>query len=424
MSTTHDIDNNDALFQFDPFDPPQSLLVPSSPQLPFTLGMSPSRSPLTMSAHVVSLPSDVDNIGPTAVNSKGKARTMPVPIRQSTIARDLFEISSQTLSSPMSYDSSSSVMICSPSTSHFSSDSNSLLRHQYSFLTEDMEQSHSLNSVSESYTGKGKEKAPFPMLPPLTFSNIDFYDEDIPLTPGPYDDGTSPTINDQGFPPSSAISVADIPISSPSPIHLSESGVPLSNAPVSRCQTNVSHQVPPPSVGSHSAAVASATFETPGAPSNLSRQLLETFDKQDNENSVAIDYNFDLQLNPSELGNHLPAWYATTTLDAKNSRDLFKPKGRSRSSPYPISVLDIIPDASTDIFQPLPIVIPNYFDLVLPKELRLHILRALVDLHQDDYQRSILQRRFTMARATSSRGRWVGRDKGIRELFKFSRVCL
>lgn len=401
MSTTHDIDNYDeALFQFDPFDSHQSLL-----------GMSPSSGPPTIPARAASLPSDVDiAFGPTeAVDMKGKGRTMPMPIRQPTIVRDLFELSSQ------SYDSSSSVMICSPSTSNFSSDSNSLLGRHCSFLTDDREQAHSLDSASGSYTGKGKERALFPMLPPLTFSNIDLDYDQVPLTP---DDGASPTIHDHG-------SVTDIPISLPLHVHSSETGASLSKPPVSRCQSlsNLSHQAFAPSTGSPSTAIASSTFE-PGALINRSRQHLEMFEKD----SLAIDHpslTLDLQLITGELDNHLPAWYTTPKpSDTKTPRELFRPKGRSRSSPYPISALDIIPDTSTDIFQPLPIIIHNYFDLVLPKELRLHILRALVDLHEDDHQRSISERRFTVAKATSSRGRWVGRDKGIRELFKFSRVCL
>jgi F-box/leucine-rich repeat protein 2/20 len=194
--------------------------------------------------------------------------------------------------------------------------------------------------------------------------------------------------------------------------------------------TNLSHQVCPLSDGSPSTAVASPTFETPVAPSNLSRQLLEILDKKISNDSGSLAINpmplistLDLQVIPSELDSQFPAWYITAKRSSR-SRALFKPQSRSRSSPYPISALDIIPNASTDIFQPLPIVIPNYFDLVLPKELRLLILRALVDLHEDDHQRSVLEPRFTVAKATSSRCRWVGRDKGIRELFKLSRVCL
>lgn len=418
MSTTLDVDDNDeTLFQFDPFDSHHSLLFSSSPQPSFAFRMSPRRdSPAHFPPTASLLPSDMENSdGPPGSegtpSAKGKAtsKTMPMPIRQSAIVRDLFE-----LSSPTSYDSSSSAMISSPSTSHFSSDSNGLL-HRRSFLREHMEQ---LNpTVSESFTGKGKEKAPFPMLPPLSFSNIDFdCHHAISLTPGPSSCGTSPTINDHSFPPSS---VTDVPISSPSVI-------PSSNTP-----TNLANQAFPPSIGPPSNRVASAT------PSNLSRQLLEVSEKNDDSDhsgSLAIDptsliSSLNLQLISGELSNHYPAWYiSTNTLNANNSSSrspaFLKQKTRSRSSPYPISALDIIPDTSTDIFQPLPVIILNYFDLVLPKELRLHILRAIVDLHEDDLQRSILEGRFTVAKATSSRSRWIGRDKGVRELFKLSRVCL
>ncbi|KAF9055955.1 RNI-like protein, partial [Panaeolus papilionaceus] len=99
-----------------------------------------------------------------------------------------------------------------------------------------------------------------------------------------------------------------------------------------------------------------------------------------------------------------------------------KTKTRSKSSPYPTSALDFIPVTSSDVFQPLPLIIRNYFDLILPRELRLAILRSLIHVHEADLQRAIEEGRFNMAKAASSRGRWVGRDKGIRELFKLSRV--
>ena len=406
MSTTLDIDDNDeTLFQFDPFDSHHSLFS-SSPQPSFAFGMSPRRDSPAQFPPTALLPSDMENgDGPpeSTLSAKGKATsTMPMPIRQPTIVHDLSE-----LSSPMSYDSSSSAMISTPSTSHCS-ESNGLL-HRRSFLREHMEQLNS--TVSDSFTGKGKERAPFPMLPPLSFSNIDFdCHQGVSLTPGPSSYGTSPTINDHCFPPSS---VTDIPISSPSLISSSDAPTTLAN------------QAFPLSLSNRA---VSATFAT---PSNLSRQLLEISEKNDiKSGSLAIDptsliSSLNLQLISGELDSHYPAWYISDANTSSScSPEFVKQKIRSRLSPYSISALDIIPDTSTDIFQPLPVVIPNYFDLVLPKELRLHILRAIVDLHGDDLQRSILQGRFTVAKATSSRSRWIGRDKGIRELFKLSRVCL
>jgi len=175
-------------------------------------------------------------------------------------------------------------------------------------------------------------------------------------------------------------------------------------------------------------------------PSNLSRQL--TLDKQDNNhNSLLLDVitqvserslltKSDLLTFEREPGSYPPAWYTVSKpfrdqvgVELKPNAFTALSKVRSKSSPCPLSALDFIPSNSTDIFQPLPIIVLNYFDLVLAKELRLRILRALVELHEEDLLRSIREGRLTMAKATSSKGRWVGRDKGIRELFKLSRVC-
>ncbi|KAF9469739.1 hypothetical protein BDZ94DRAFT_1151843 [Collybia nuda] len=99
-----------------------------------------------------------------------------------------------------------------------------------------------------------------------------------------------------------------------------------------------------------------------------------------------------------------------------------KHKGRSHSSPFPISALDYVPVTSKDIFTPIPLIIRNYFDDVIPKETRLQILLSLVDLHETEFIRSVDDGRWTVAKASSLRGRYTGRDKGIRELFKLSRV--
>jgi F-box and leucine-rich repeat protein 2/20 len=99
-----------------------------------------------------------------------------------------------------------------------------------------------------------------------------------------------------------------------------------------------------------------------------------------------------------------------------------KHKGRSNSSPFPMSALDIIPATSSDVFAPIPIVIRNYFDNILPKELRLQILASLVLLHQEDHEKALRDGQWTISKATSSRNKFVGRDQGIRELVRMSRV--
>ena len=439
MGTTHDIDNDEVLFQFDPFDSRQPLDSPSTPQPMTTGSASPAMSPHN-DAFAMEATNEVVYEGSAADNgdSKGKARTMPMPIPGSTIIYDLFEISSPSATSPLSYTtyaSSSSSMTFSPSTSNLSSGLNNVYRQSMP-LAETLEQSLESETTlfSESCTRKGKEKAPVPVLPPLSFSSIDFdYNQVVPPTPGPSSCGTlySPAPLNYGLPFSSALSGrTDISIPSPSSVHSQEAASNL-KAPVIR-----SRSLPPSSFGSAPSPTIGQSTYGPGVPSNISRQLLNILDNKDNHSfdlstidAPSLISTLDLQAIPRDLSNCPPAWYIaaskpTDVARASTPRHSFRAKSRSRSSPYPVSFLDIIPASSTDIFQPLPIVVPNYFDLLLPKELRLHILRALVNLHEGDYQRSVAGGRLTMAKATSSRGRWLGRDKGLRELFKLSRVCL
>ncbi|KAH7922798.1 RNI-like protein [Leucogyrophana mollusca] len=99
-----------------------------------------------------------------------------------------------------------------------------------------------------------------------------------------------------------------------------------------------------------------------------------------------------------------------------------KGKGRSYSSPFPASVFDIVPAAPNNIFVPLPLEVRNLFDEVLPRELRLQVLSALVSLHQAEHERKQKTGQWTVASASSSKNRWVGKDRGMRELVKLSRV--
>ena len=97
-------------------------------------------------------------------------------------------------------------------------------------------------------------------------------------------------------------------------------------------------------------------------------------------------------------------------------------KGRSNSLPEPLSALDYIHTSSLDIYEPIPLVIRNYFDDDLPRELRLRVFRSLVEVHELEFQRMVANGKWTTSKASSSTSQWVGRAKGIRELFKLSRV--
>ncbi|TFY71187.1 hypothetical protein EVG20_g1828 [Dentipellis fragilis] len=111
--------------------------------------------------------------------------------------------------------------------------------------------------------------------------------------------------------------------------------------------------------------------------------------------------------------------------DRPSEAALLKGKGRSNSDPFPLpSAFDVVPSSGEDVFKPvLSLVLRNQFDEMLPRELRLHVLACLVQLHVDDHARRIKDGKWTVNKATSSKNKWVGRDQGVRELVRMSRVC-
>ncbi|CCM03646.1 uncharacterized protein FIBRA_05790 [Fibroporia radiculosa] len=128
--------------------------------------------------------------------------------------------------------------------------------------------------------------------------------------------------------------------------------------------------------------------------------------------TLEIDIGFD------DIEPAFPIFYAGRPSD----NTFLRTKGRSYSSPFPLpsTALDLVPATTTDIFKPILTVVPNYFDGLLPNELRIHILSSLVDLHDLEQQKLIEDGTWTVRKALKHK--WTGRDKGIRELFKLSRV--
>ena len=106
------------------------------------------------------------------------------------------------------------------------------------------------------------------------------------------------------------------------------------------------------------------------------------------------------------------------------SAGTLRAKGRSYSSPFPLpsSPFDIVPAAPVEVSEPIPIETPNYFDEYLPRELRLRVLAFLVELHEAEHARTVATGKWSAVRAGLSRNRWVGSEKGIRELLKLGRV--
>ena len=138
---------------------------------------------------------------------------------------------------------------------------------------------------------------------------------------------------------------------------------------------------------------------------------------------------------------------------------LLKAKGRSYSSPFPlpasgpISALDIISTPELDVFEPLRFDLDSgaesedsrgeekgekkgaLFDELLPREIKLTIFAWVVWVHELDHERLVDAGpdgvtaktksgsiKWSAHKAGMARNKWVGRDRGIRELIKLGRV--
>lgn len=166
---------------------------------------------------------------------------------------------------------------------------------------------------------------------------------------------------------------------------------------------------------------------------------------------------------PPEFPQNLAALYADPVsipaITAPPSEvTLLRAKGRSYSSPFPlatfgpISVSDIISTPQPDVFEPLRFDLDSgaedggasgteeekkaaSFDELLPREVKLTIFAWLVRVHEMDHERLVNAGadgisaktksgsvKWTAHKAGIGRNKWVGRDKGIRELVKLGRV--
>lgn len=113
-------------------------------------------------------------------------------------------------------------------------------------------------------------------------------------------------------------------------------------------------------------------------------------------------------------------------------RKLHKEKGRSQATPAtfpfvvtqgditptPLAENEVRPGAVDNLIKPVEDV--SLFETMLPREARLFVLAQLVVVHQEEFESRLKEGRWSVAHA--SRERWVGKDAGMRELVKLSRV--
>lgn len=302
------------------------------------------------------------------------------------------------------------------------------------------------NGPPAALTDKGKGKEPPPTLPPLSLSppGLGYNIDDWSSTPGPSSyRSTCPSVRTDFFshsPPSSVEST--IPPADAPPILIK---VPSRT----RSLSNLSVHSTTPSMSKIRIKLAASSK----APVNLARKLLSR-NKAEVAGPAVTGPADDLadalgnDLVPVDVGNCLFPWQTkdtsrasspwpgvdtqlasvavpdvTTVWSPDNHRlDGSRGNRRSYSSPYPKSAFDVVSQVDfEDKFAPLSPHARDLFD-DLPRELRLRVLSALILLHEADHERLKKSGKWSVLVASSSKSRWVGRNRAMRELVKLSRV--
>lgn len=84
--------------------------------------------------------------------------------------------------------------------------------------------------------------------------------------------------------------------------------------------------------------------------------------------------------------------------------------------PYP----ELDSGAAEDLDGPIDNAHRSMFDTMLPRELKLSVLSAFVTLHEAEHEEQVRQGSWTVVKA--GRQRYIGRDKGVKELLRLSLV--
>ncbi|KAG2138697.1 uncharacterized protein EDB93DRAFT_1090447 [Suillus bovinus] len=306
--------------------------------------------------------------------------------------------------------------------------------------------------MNASLHGKGKAKDLAYTLPPLLFSTsdlqyrtIDWPSPDLAsptTTAGPSSYGSTHTS------PPCASSTSSHSASQPSQNSLTQQLPELTKVPSRRRSlSNLSiHSTRSLAARSMSRIKVKLGSSSKG-PGNLARRLL--FRNKPSAATTSIDLSPAGSVLDPFLGDPttaaqricIPAWkspdfqpcpnlelpsdartHVQQSAEGPESLSSITGKGRSYSSPLPQSVFDIIPRGNSDVFAPVPLVLQSVFDEALPRELKLQVFSALISLHEDEFQLWKSSGQWTALKASSSKYRWVGRDRGMRELVKLSRV--
>ncbi|KAF5375287.1 hypothetical protein D9758_000544 [Tetrapyrgos nigripes] len=422
MSSTHGRDDPDpeleeAFFQFDPFEPLSSSALPSSlrsvePEAPYKAVTITHDDSISHSTYDMMHPR-------TDILGKGKAVSRPVPILIAQVDHTEFDdFGSPTWSASSSYhnDPGTPGISSTPSSPSFTLGSFSSVWQASETASVD-----GFTDAAERSSGKGKGRdTDVPSIPPLTFSPSGFE----PMQSG-----------------ESSISYTHASPSSNAPFHepLVSSSTGISASPTLRSPMRPapsrrhSYTASPTHTKRHSitSRFKGKLTSSNKLPGDIARRLLSRKLASPPRVAGAIaaspsighqppildpfPVSFHEELSPSQD-------FLSASDDAVFAQTFLKAKGRSNSSPLPLSALDFIPSSSEDVFVPVPLVFRNYFDELLPREIQLQVLTSLVALHEGEHLRQLCRGSWTVMKAASSRNRWVGKEKAVCELVKLSRV--
>ncbi|KAI0095229.1 hypothetical protein BDY19DRAFT_1044799 [Irpex rosettiformis] len=447
MSYAHDIDNDNPIFDFDDSNEPLSPLdlEDSAPERHISISRQPtpplSSTLMQRDSHTVE--SDSASLG-----AKGKSVAS-------------VGATSQPVSIPV-------VQLNDPETDPFSLSIHSAgpSSHRYehlppfefqgveamTYLETDAVSEVPLNEQDESVSkGKGRELPP--TLPSLSFVADQFSDSNPEWSSvaGPSSYGSAANI-DEYSPLSPSSVILNVPMSSPVSSDIFSFETPATSR--RRTMSNTSRRslstptLPRMKVKftgvknskGHSGTLARKLLFRKTPPSSPRYATVDIIQETANSSAMLSDLGY------ITAGNCLSPWSRSPLAvplvetnsvwgivdsrpikrdSASNSTFPLRTKGRSYSSPLPLppaSIYDIVPFGPHDVFELTPSALPAYFDEYLPHELKIHIFNELLDLHEAEFQRRLINGKWTALKAASSRSKWVGRDKGYKELFRLSRV--
>ncbi|KAL4269180.1 F-box domain-containing protein [Pleurotus pulmonarius] len=429
MGQAHGIDNDEQLFDFDPYE--GSSTSPNSGPTP-VLGERAAADAVW----------GVSELEWCAEKGKGST-SIPMPARSAAVEYDVFDAAPDDATKRSHDVPSSSLSPPSGSRSHSAS-----VEH----VPTEQHGTYSDSEVVGTSKGKGKEREQPPTLPPLDFTPTELGGYDAsnwpstsfsPSSPGPSSYGSGyaslnattqaveqlPSIITTIQPSVSAVA-SDAPVLTRMPSRRrSLSHIPTHppHSEMARPMSGVRLRLGSPKPTGSLARKLFKKRDEAASPVTRTSQIIDSDGVHSGQGNCFIPWYGDFKPSPnsqiiSSLNNNLELAIDLDQQKLPLYHTTPRAKTRSNSSPYPISALDLVVPSSDDIFAPIPLIIRNYFDEALPRELKLYIFQALVHLHEEDYSKALRDGTWSMMKASSSKGRWLGRDRGARELVKFSRV--